>query len=158
MWLTLITLVWILIGNSISLSVGGIEDLRAHRGIRTIVLIVAVAINLVKLNMSVTQEHCAMDPIKHTVQFAFVSNVVKVSLKYPVCAAIANLLPGMDSEQLLEKISTPKQHLFSPFPGQAIAEAGPGSSGRATAALPASPLCPHANSSSLGSSEVPVLP
>lgn len=36
-----------------------------------------------------------------------------------------------------------------------MAEAGPGSSGRGTAALPSSPLCPHANNSSMGSSEVP---
>lgn len=48
-----------------------------------------------------------MDPIKHTAQFAFLSNGVKVSLKYPGCSATANLLPRMDSEQLLEKISTP---------------------------------------------------
>lgn len=52
MWL--LTLVWILIGNSISLSIGGIEDLRAHRGIRTMVLIIAIAINLVALKRSVT--------------------------------------------------------------------------------------------------------
>lgn len=115
--LWLITLVWILIGNSISLSIGGVEDLRPHRGIRTIVLIVAIAINLAKLNMSVTQVHSAMDPVKHTLQFAFVPNVVKVSLKYPGCPAIANLLLGMGSEQLLEKTSIPKQHLLSSFPG-----------------------------------------
>lgn len=59
------------------------------------------------------------------------------------------LLPGKDSEQLLEKEGTAKQHLLF-FPLQALAEAGPGSSGRGTAALPASLLCPHANNSSLG--------
>lgn len=105
MWL--ITLVWILIGQSISLSIGGIEDLRAHRGVRTIVLIIAIAINLGKLKSSVTQVHFAMDPIKHTVQFAFISNIIKVSLKYPGCPAITNLLPRMDSEQLLGKKGTP---------------------------------------------------
>lgn len=115
MWL--ITLVWILVGKSISLSIGGIDDLRAHWEICTIVLVIAIAINLGKLKIPVTQVHFAMDPIKHTVQFSFIPYVVKVSLKYPGCPAIANLLPGMDSEQLFGKISTPKQHLLSSFPG-----------------------------------------
>lgn len=69
----LITLVWILIGHSISLSIGGIEDLRAHRGVHTIVLIIAIAINLRKLKRAVTQVHSAVDPVKHAVQFAFIS-------------------------------------------------------------------------------------
>lgn len=70
-----------------------------------------------KSKISVTQGYFAMDPVKYTSQFDFVSNAVKVSLKYPGCPAIANLLSGMDSEQLLGKISTPKQHLLSSFPG-----------------------------------------
>lgn len=48
-WLIVITVVWILVGNIIGLSIGGIEDLRTHSGICTMVLTIAIAIDLVKL-------------------------------------------------------------------------------------------------------------
>ena len=100
----LLTLVWILIGNSVSLSVGGIEDLRPRRWVRAVVLIVAIAINLVKLEMSITKVFFAMSPVMYAVQVSLISNAVKVSLKHPFCTDTGCLLPARDSEQLLEKI------------------------------------------------------
>lgn len=142
MWvrMRMITLVWILIGHSISLSIGGIEDLRA-RGVHSIVLIIAIAINLGKWKRAVTQVHPAMHPIKHTLQFALFS-FTKVSRM--CCYSLARIQNScLKKRALLSSIC-------SSFPLQALAEAGPGSSGRGTAALPASLLCPHANNSSLG--------
>lgn len=99
----LITLVWILVGNSIGLSIRGIEDLRTRRWIHTIVLIVAIAINLVKLKMSITTVFFALYPLTHFVQFSLIFNAVKLQIKYPVYTDIIYLLPGKDSEQLLGK-------------------------------------------------------
>lgn len=114
----LLTLVWILIGNSISLSIGGIEDLRTSRGICAVVLIVAIAIDLVKSKTSITKVFFAMYPIMHFVQLSLISNAVKVSLKYPVCTDIVYVLPGKDLEQLFEKISALKQHSLSTLAGR----------------------------------------
>lgn len=91
--------------------------MRTSRGIRTIVLIIAIAINLVKLKMSVTEVFFVMYLIMHFFQLSLISNAVKVSLKYPVCTDIVYLLPGKDLEQLLEKISALQQHSLSSLSG-----------------------------------------
>lgn len=90
---------------------------------------------------AVTQVHPAMHPIKHTLQFALFS-FTKVSRM--CCYSLERIQNScLKKRALLSSIC-------SSFPLQALAEAGPGSSGRGTAALPASLLCPHANNSSLG--------
>lgn len=86
-WLILITLVRVLVGNSIGLSIGGIEDLRTRSRICTIVL--TVAINLVKSKTSkmfIIKVFFAIYPFAYFVQFSLIPNAVQGSLKDPVCA------------------------------------------------------------------------